>query len=167
MKTLKQLIESQKFNWVNSSITSDNFPIQPIRNSDYKLFHFDKFISSKDAIKEMEKKGYLPANIYELLSWKDWNDKDFVIALGSVADVGSRRYVACLRRLGSRRGLSLGWFDGGWGDYCRFLAVRNLDSQTLESSALKPLALPKLRKETSRQALTRIADALEIIASKS
>ncbi len=165
MKTLKQLIDSKKFDWVNSDIEK-NFKLEKVRNLEYKLFHFDKYISSENTIKEMEKDGYIPANLTELLSWKDWNGKDFVVALGSVAGVGGDRRVACLRRDDSGRRLDLGWFDAGWGGSVRFLAVRNLDSQTLESSPQSLRTLP-LRKETSRQALTRIADALEIIAQKS
>ena len=52
---LQKLIDNHKFNYTNSNITEDNFPIQQISKGEYKLFHFDKNISSKDAIKEMKK----------------------------------------------------------------------------------------------------------------
>src|ERR1035437_1835235 len=119
MKTLNQLIASHNFNWVNSDIEK-NFKLEKVRSSDYKLYHFDKYISSEDAIKEMAKDGYLPATITELLKWKGWNDKDWVIALGSVAKVGGGRLVACLGGFGTRRGLGLGWFGSVWGDDYRF-----------------------------------------------
>lgn len=53
-KTLKKIIESKKFDWVNSVITEENFPKQEIRKGEYKLFHFKKYISSEDASKEMK-----------------------------------------------------------------------------------------------------------------
>lgn len=132
MKTFKQLTE--KFNWVNSSIES-NFPLAERKVGDYKLFHFDKEISSEDAIKEIEKEGYLPANLYELLNWPAWNEKDFVVALGSVGEVDGGRCVPGLDRRASRRGLGLGWFGNDWGACCRFLGVRNLYSDSRTSAS--------------------------------
>lgn len=38
--------------------------------------HIEQCISSEDVVLEMQKEGYEPANILELLEWKDWNDKD-------------------------------------------------------------------------------------------
>lgn len=137
--SLKELIKSKKFDWVNSDITKEKFPPQEI-STDFKLFHFDRFLSSKDAIKEMYQEGYRPANIYELLTWKDWNNKDWVVALSSVAEVSGRRSVACLDGSGSGRGLGLGWFNAGWDGSYRFLAVRNLNLKPSESGLL-PLEL--------------------------
>lgn len=150
MKTsLKDLIDSRKFDYVDSDITADKFPPVEVRvkgDSDYKLFHFNRSMSLEDVKKEMEKEGYSPATIYELLSWDGWNDRDFVVALGSVALVDDGPHVACLGRGVSGRNLHLLWFDYDWGDDYRFLAVRN-GSKKLEneSSALSPseaLSLP-------------------------
>ena len=131
MKTLQQLIKEKKLGYVNSDVTDENFPFVERKVGEYKLFHFDRFISSEDAIAEMEKEGYLPANAHELLLWKDWNEKDFVVALGSVAEVDGHRGVPYLSRSGSMRFLDLIWFGGDWSSGYRFLAVRN--SQTHES----------------------------------
>lgn len=137
MKSFKEL--TRKFDYVNSDIES-NFSLEDCGNTDYKLFHFDKPISSEDAVKEMGKEGYSAANLYELLSWHGWNEKDFVVALGSVGEVGGDRYVPCLVKDGSGRGLYLGWWGYGWGSHSRFFAVRNLSSDTRPSeSALEPL----------------------------
>lgn len=134
--TLSSLIAKHKFDWINSDITDTLFP-QPTEISyDYTLFYFDKYISSKDAIKEMEKEGYRAANIYELLLWEDWNKKDWVIALGSVAEVRGFLGVPSLYVGGSGRSLGLRWFDGDWSSGCRFLAVRNSGLKFSES--LKP-----------------------------
>lgn len=139
MKTkLTDLIKAKKFDWVNSDITDEVFPEENPRNTDYKLYHFDKYISSEDAIKKMEKEGYVPANIRELLAWSGWNEKDWVIALGSVGEVSGDRHVPVLSRRGSERRLLLGWFDFDWSSLCRFLAVRNSISSPSDS-ALEPL----------------------------
>ena len=144
--TLKSLIGSWKFDWVNSDIEK-NFKAEPVRSSDYKLFHFDEKISSENAIAKIKKEGYSPANYTELLSWKDWNDKDFVIALGSVAELDGCRCVLYLFEDGSERYFDLGWFGYGWRAGSRFLAVRNLGSKTLETSELGNLDSLKLEKD--------------------
>lgn len=128
--SLEKLIKKGKFDYVNSDITPSNFPAQPLRSSEYKLFHFNRSITSEDAEKEIEKEGYTTANIFELLSWKDWNSKDIVIALGSSCMLGGDRRVPRLRGFGERY-LYLYWWDGEWDDGCRFLAVRNSGSTSL------------------------------------
>jgi hypothetical protein len=150
--SLTELIEKGKFRFVNSNITPDNFPVEPIRSEEYKVFHFDRYISSEEALKEIEGAGYLPANIYELLSWTEWNGKDWVIALGSSCVLDGRRHVPGLRGFGSGRGLGLDWWRGGWGGGYRFLAVRNstvsLGSKTEELKHLDPQTLcPNCGKE--------------------
>ncbi len=133
-KSLEQLIKSGKFTYVNSHITPENFPEEEIRSTEYKIFHFpSRIISSKDVIKEMEKEGYSPTNIYELLSWPEWNGKDWVVGLGSSCVVGGGRNVPYLDGWGSERDLGLGWFERGWGDDYRFLAVRNSGAKDLGS----------------------------------
>lgn len=134
VKTLERLIKARKFDWVNPDITSANFPPQEIRK-DFKLFHFDRVMTSKEAIAEMKKEGYEPANIYELLNWKDWNGKDFVVALGSGwRDPHGRRRVPYLGLWLGERKLNLSWLDDRWFARCRFLAVRALPSDSLETS---------------------------------
>ena len=131
MKTvtnLSQLIKKNKFDYINSNITDSLFPAPIELRTDYKLFHFDKNLSFDDAVKEMQKEGYEPANIYELLSWNKWNGKDWIVALGSVVKVGDGRSVPCLGEGDSGRSLHLPWWGGGWGARYRFLAVRNLSS---------------------------------------
>ena len=133
--TLAQLIEKGKFDYVNSSITEDLFPAPKTLHTDYKLFHFNKFISSQEAIVAIKKEGYIPATLHELLMWEEWNDKDTVVALGSSAHVDGHRGVPGLYGFGAERGLHLGWWRFDWHGDCRFLAVRNLplDTQTISS----------------------------------
>ena len=139
--TLKQLIEAGKFDWVEKHITDENFPAPKELRTDYKLFHFSESISSEEVIKKIDKEGYVPANLYELLSWEDWNETDIVIALGSSAHVGGGLSVPGLGRCGAGRGLGLFWYGGGWSGDGRFLAVRNLPLDTQEVSTPDTLAL--------------------------
>lgn len=129
---LSSLIEARKLDYVSSTMTDSFFPEPKEIGTDFKLFHFDKNISSEDAVKEMEKQGYSPANAWELLSWKDWNRKDWLVCLGSVGEVDGSRRVPCLREVGSGRDLGLGWFDDDWSADCRFLGVRNSSYETKE-----------------------------------
>ena len=50
--TLSDMISAGKFHSVNSNITEEHFPSEKIRGK-VKIFHFDRFISSEDATKEM------------------------------------------------------------------------------------------------------------------
>lgn len=131
---LKSLIETKKFDYVNPNITEEKFPLParlPTEKTEYKLFKLDKEMTSKEVVKEIQEKGYTPANIYELLSWRDWNEEDLVIALGSVAEVDGDRSVTYLGGSDTGRGLHLYWWDDRWFRNYRFLAARN-SSQTLE-----------------------------------
>lgn len=138
MKPLSSLIKEKKFDYVNSHITDDLFLIPEKISSDYKLFYFNRSISSEEAIKEMKAAGYLPANAWELLSWKEWNEEDLVVALGSVGKVGGDRLVPYLGRRDSERYLNLYWWDSDWNADCRFLGVRD---SSLSTSKPKKSAL--------------------------
>jgi hypothetical protein len=134
---LKTLIAAGKFGYVNDNITPENFPPQPIRG-EVIIKHFDRYITGEDAIKEMEKEGLEPANIYELLQYakNGWNGTDWVVALGSswVYSDGDRG-VPCLDRWDAERDLYLYWFEDEWARHCRFAAVRKvLDAGTLGAS---------------------------------
>jgi len=141
MKTLKQL--TKEFNWVNSDITDANFPRINRKHKGYKLFHFGRYISSEDAIKEIQKEGYEPASIHELFEWKYWNKKDTVIALGSVAKLGGGRRVGFLRRDGSERYADLFYFGNDWRGSFRFLGVRSV-FKPLDTKTSDPLSLCNL-----------------------
>lgn len=156
---LSALIKEWKFDYVNSNITDNLFEEPKEILNDYKLFLFDKYISSENAIKEMKKEGYRPANAWELLLWTEWNDKEWVVALDSVCGVSGNRGVPDLDGSASKRSLGLSWFDGGWSARCRFLGVA-LSSETLKlspSHLKSPLTLSPLEKwETPEGTYTQV-----------
>lgn len=139
IKTFKQLTE--RFEYVNSDI-EPNFTIEEPRSQEYKLYSFDIYISSEEVVAEMERDGYAPATLGELLYWEGWNEQDWVVGLGSVAEVNGYRRVPDLYGGSSGRDLRLRWWGSGWDRSCRFLAVR---TESLESQGglSEPLALPK------------------------
>ncbi len=151
MKTktsLKLAIKQSKFDWVDSDIEK-HFSAEDIRG-DMKIFHFGKSLSSEEAIREMAKEGYLPANISELLKYAqdDWNGKDWTVALGSSAQVSGYRCVPCLGGCDAERRLHLRWWGGGWPGSWRLLGVRNSQNSDtpVSSSALShsdSLTLPE------------------------
>lgn len=128
--SLVDMIKAGAYDWVNPSITEVNFPKTGTRETvvSAELIHFNKFISSDNAVLEMDKLGYRSATIHELLSFGAKNpdvQRQFpIVALGSSCEVPGYRRVAYLDRVVSRRDLGLSWWDVGWGGGCRFLGVR-------------------------------------------
>ena len=145
MKTLSTLIKEKKFDWINVNIEKNFTATEVAKDTEYKLFNFDRYISSEDAIAEMKKDGWEPANISQLLSWKDWKD-EWVVALGSVAKVGGNRDVPYLGRNDSERGLYLHWFGDDWDAIYRFLAVRTLSLEPQKSDTLNLGLLARVEK---------------------
>ncbi len=130
-KTLEQLIADGRYDWKSSDIKKKNFPIknETKRTATIELFHFGKNISSEDAIKEMEKEGFQPATIEELLALgakhPDLQREFPIIALGSVwHDCDGDRGVPGLGLGGGGRGLGLYDWGGAWGGRFRFAGVR-------------------------------------------
>ncbi len=128
--SVEEAIKLGKFDWANDDITSKTFPkLKDGKKVDKEvaIFHFNKSISSKDAIAEMDKAGYKPATIQDLLglSVKEPNlQRKFpIVALGSVCKLCGRRRVAYLSESGSRRRLSLDWFVEDWRARYRFAGV--------------------------------------------
>lgn len=146
-QSLDKIIEDLKFDYVNSDITPDLFPSTEIRGK-VEILHPDKYLTTEKVIKLGEEKGLVPANIYELLEYaKDgWNNRDWVVALGSVGEVSGYRHVPYLDGDGSKRNLDLLWFGDSWNALYRFAFVRNGSSSSDTSAPLdpKPLELPNI-----------------------
>lgn len=124
--TLQTLIKPLKLNYVNSDITDKNFPYVKQEKGEFELLHFDKDISTEDALKEIDKRGFRPATIHEMLEWAKDNWKgEAIVTFGSVwQSPYGFRYVGCLCYYDDRRELSLYWIGYDWHDRCRFAAVR-------------------------------------------
>lgn len=140
MTALQRLISVGKYYRVNPVITDKNFlvPENFVLGTDPKIFHFNRGITSEDVVKEMDKEGYCPAMIWDLLDYGAKNpeeQRDFpIVGLGSVGGVSSGgRSVPYLCGGGSERSLLLSLWDGDWGDDCRFLGVRKKVAQTSAS----------------------------------
>ena len=124
--TLSQLIKANKFTYVNKDIITKNFPPQG-KIEEVELIDFKKALTTDEAIKLLAEQGFRPATIYELLTWsqKNWNGKDWIVALGSVwRSADGDRYVVCLGSDASGRDLSLRWVEDDWDVFCRFAAVK-------------------------------------------
>ena len=128
---IEELVRLGGYNWSNNDITSKHFPTKRTGKAEVsvELIHFNRAISSEEAIREMDKMGYRPAEACELLAfgakYPDVQREFPIFALGSVWRVlDGVRSVVCLLRGGDLRDANLYWFVNSWFDDCRFAAVR-------------------------------------------
>jgi hypothetical protein len=129
--SVEDTVKTGKFDWSNDNITSKNFPkITDGQKSDREvtIFHFNKTVYSESVIAEMDKAGYRPANIWDLIGLAikepDLQRKFPIVAFGSVCGLGGDRRVPFLYEFSSECSLNLDYFGNGWGGNVRFLAVR-------------------------------------------
>ena len=130
-QSLDQMIKAGYCNWINDNITVDHFPIEGSgkQEKNFTLFHFDKTKTSEEVIAEMNKEGFSPAKIEDLLvlgeSQPELQKQFPIIALGSVwRDSDGNPLVPYLRWSGIERNLNLDYFASSWRSGYRFLAVR-------------------------------------------
>lgn len=130
-KTVEEMVSAGRYDWKNDNITTKNFPVNGtgVVTVALELVHLNKAASSEAVLAHLEANGMRPATVEELLAfgvtYPEIQREFPVICLGSswVGPLGFR-CVPCLGRDGSGRYLCLDWFGIGWGDCCRFLAVR-------------------------------------------
>lgn len=135
-QSLEQMIAAGHYDWKSDDITAKHFPItgKGVVEFEARHFHFDRDISSKNAIKEIEAEDssnpWSAAKIEHVLSdgktFPEEQRKFPIVGLGSVAEVLGSRSVPCLGKVGSKRYLFLHSFDRGCSPLCRFLAVRKV-----------------------------------------
>lgn len=130
-QTLQRMIANGKYDYVNSDINTDNFPVSNGKQDIViELVHFGRGVESEAVLKEFESRGLRAATLPELLAfgatYPEKQHEFSIIALGSVWRIRhGLRFVPSLHRVGSERQLSLSWYDVfGWLDDCRFAAVR-------------------------------------------
>mgnify|MGYP001593530058 FL=1 len=96
---------------------------------DVQLVHFNRIVSTEEALKELDNQGLRAIDLHELLSigakYPNLQREFPIVALGSVwQDRYGPRYVPYLDGLGSERDLHLSWVGDDWSELCRFAAVR-------------------------------------------
>ncbi|OGN09908.1 MAG: hypothetical protein A3C64_00915 [Candidatus Yanofskybacteria bacterium RIFCSPHIGHO2_02_FULL_41_12] len=130
-QTLQRMIANGKYDYVNSDITSGNFPTTGNGKQEVvvELVHFGRDMASDAVLKEFEARGLCAATLPELLAFGTTHpekQREFpIVALGSAWQFrDGDRGVPYLYGVGLRRGLDLYWDDDGWDDDCRFAAVR-------------------------------------------
>jgi hypothetical protein len=137
-RKLEEMIKAGKFDQVDNYITSTNFPDpreKQLLNQTVKLkakiFSFknerrERYISSEHILAELDKAGFRPATLAELLALAEIDlelqRQFFIVSLGSLSPDSLN--VAYLKIGGSTRELSPSHFGGGWIDDCSFLAIR-------------------------------------------
>jgi hypothetical protein len=130
-RSVEDGVKTGRYDWVNSGITSRNFPTKRKGTAEVavELVHFNRYISTDEALRELDRMGYRPAELHELLAFGEKYpevQREFpVVALGSVwRDWNGDRDVPCLYGDGSTRRLGLGWVERGWDGVYRFAVVR-------------------------------------------
>lgn len=135
---LQQMIAAGKYDWTNSNIIEERFPVKPQGQVaekveyEYMLDYPNRDISTNDELKRVasidKDNPWQVAEISHLLAYGAAHPEDQrkfpIIGLGSVADVGGYRGCPCLGSDGSERGLYLGLVVNDWDAGCRFLLVR-------------------------------------------
>ncbi len=131
--SLVEMIKVGHYDWVNNSITAENFSIagagEGTVDLEVQLVHFKRYIESDEAIKKMDGMGLRSLTLPELLAFGakfPEVQREFpIIALGTVWQRhDGTRGVPALWGDDRRRYLYLGWFDRRWDDGFRFAAVR-------------------------------------------
>ena len=130
-RSVEDGIKAGNYDWKNNDITSKHFPSQETGSREVviELFHFGKDMSTDEVLAELDKQGYRPATLKELLplgeKYPNLQREFPIIALGSVwRDSNGNRFCPYLGRDGSERNLDLRWVGRRWGDGCRFAVVR-------------------------------------------
>lgn len=130
-QTLTEMINVGKYDWVNSNITQEHFPIEgeAAQEVDLVLVHLNRWARTSEVEAEIKKQGLRPADLAELLAfgakYPDVQKQFPIAALGSVwVSPSGNRYVPYLDgSWNGERGLDLRWYEDHWDDYWRFLAA--------------------------------------------
>jgi hypothetical protein len=130
-RSVENGVKAGCYDVVNSDITSRNFTTNRKGTAEVavELVHFNRYVSTNEALRELNRMGYRPAELHELLAFGEKYpevQREFpVVALGSVwHGRDGCRYVPYLDWFGSERYLDLFWIEFDWYEVCRFAAVR-------------------------------------------
>lgn len=130
-RDVKDGVRAGRYDWTDSDITSHNFPTKQKGTAEIEVefVHFNRYISTDEALRELDRMGYRPAELHELLAFGEKYpevQREFpIVALGSVwKNRRGVRFVSSLCGSGSTRSLELDWFENDWLVIYRFAAVR-------------------------------------------
>lgn len=152
VEPLESLIKKEYWYYVNSNLTTDNFPLTTTETDNPKIIKMSKSFSSQEALDEIKRHGCRPATAWELAQWSV-NHRDeikkgtYIIALGQLWQ-DSDGHHGVPRVIAYSDGdfdFDLGCFENDWhSDYCLLAfcdpALRNLDTQ----KSFDPLTLSQL-----------------------
>jgi hypothetical protein len=131
-QTLDAMIAAGKYDRKDDAITADKFPVEGsgIKKFRNKLFHFDRYISSKGAVSAMRKEKFTPATHVHGLTlgatFPDMQRKYPIACLGSSAWVTDYRFVVYLYGDFAQRNLHLRHWDVDWDGHWRLLGVQEV-----------------------------------------
>lgn len=130
-RSVEDGVKAGNYDWKNDDITSKNFLSQKsgTKEAMVELFHYGKDMSTDKVLADLDKQGYRPTTLKELLALGEKHpdlQREFpIIGLGSVWQYSNGyRYCPYLYWDGSERYLDLYWVGNRWYDCCRFAAVR-------------------------------------------
>lgn len=126
-----EMVKAGNYLYVEPEIIKENFPLDDEGKTEEDIFilHFDRAITSEQAIAEMDKQGLRPATSTHALHfgsrYPEEQRKYPIIFLGSLwKDSDGDCYVPCLEVDDRGRKLSLIWINSSWIAIIRFAAVR-------------------------------------------
>lgn len=129
---LQNMIAAGKYDWVNFNITPEHFPAgrSGVTEAEAVLVHFDRSITTGEALGELERANLRPADLPELLAFGAQHpdvQREFpIVELASVWSArDDYRNVASLCGGAGGRSLLLNWLEHGWYSGSRFLAFRD------------------------------------------
>lgn len=121
---LEVVIRRGKYDYVDHNITAGNFPSDKSGQKRFTIYlvNFDRSISSKNVLVELDRQELCPITLRELLAlslnYPHGLGEYPVAALGSIwtstFDSYSRKYVPCLGKRGWARYLINNPVEGGW-----------------------------------------------------
>lgn len=130
-KTLNQAMAESDYKpgYGANKITEENFPSEitgKIVKVRVRLFHFEKQVCRNNVISEMDKAGYRPATIMELLAfakYPEWRQNYWVAALGSTINDYCSPELFVYDDSNHHRELQLSADIDCWGTRWRFLGI--------------------------------------------
>jgi hypothetical protein len=129
-QSLGQMIRAGEYDEINSDMNSRNFRLEGagFREVELTLVQFSRLMAPLELAMLMERRGYRPATIEELLALGkaagELQKTIPVVALGSGLVRKNRRYVPCLGGTASIRNLTLVVIYRRWSNCYRFLFVK-------------------------------------------